>query len=298
MDTVLVTGAQGLIGAAVCRLLASRARPFVATDWRAGEGVTALDVSDGAAVEALADRSPFGSIVHCAAYSGPMVEADRPAELVRVNVGGTVNLLEVMRKRGLSRISYCSSVSAIGPTQARSDGTLIPAPSTVYGATKTACEHILEGYRIEHGVDSVSLRFPHVYGPRRSTACAIKTMVLDAIAGRTTRLGASGGVPTQFIHADDAALALVTALDAPVLPARRYMATGGEFLPMSEVVAIVRDVVPGARVEVEPGMESAYEMQQEFDVSPIARDIGFTPKVRLREGIRSTWETLAREAGR
>ena len=227
-----------------------------------------------------------------------MVEADRPAELVRVNVGGTVNLLDVMRKRGLRRMAYCSSVSAIGPTHEKSDGTLIPAPSTVYGATKTACEHILEGYRIEHGVDSVSLRFPHVYGPRRGTACAIKTMILDAIAGRTTRLGPSGDVPTQYIHADDAALALVTALDAPALPARRYMATGGEFLPMAAVAAIVREVVPGARVEIEPGMASTYEVQQEFDVTPIARDIGFRPLVRLRDGIRSTWETLAREAGR
>ncbi|GGO62970.1 UDP-glucose 4-epimerase [Roseovarius pacificus] len=288
-DKVLVTGANGLVGGAICALLAGKGVPFVAMDRNAASGVTAFDITDYAALEDFALQRGVTSVIHCAALSGPMVKADRPADVCVINIGGTVNLLELMRKNGLRRLVFCSSVSAIGPTDTASDGYIIPAPTSVYGATKAACEHILDAYRLEHSVDSVSLRFSAVYGPRRQTDCPIRTMLIDAHAGRETVFGEVGDFPTQFIHVDDAALALLAALRANDLPCRRYMATGGEFMKLSDVARIVQDTVPGARVRISPGMQSPYEAQEEFDVTPIARDLGFRPSISLRHGIVDTY---------
>ena len=222
-----------------------------------------------------------------------MVSADNPASIAAVNIGGTVNILEIARLHGVRRVVYCSSVSALGPTSVPSDGNIVPRPTTVYGATKAACEHVLEGYRLEHGVDSVSLRFPAIYGPRRQTDCAIRTMLLDAVANRETKFAEGADFPTQFIHVDDAAESLIAAMNAPTLKRRAYMVTGGEVMPLSKVAEIVRRVVPGAKISIGPGLHPKYEAQAAFDIRAATDDLGFTPAIRLEDGVRSTFRSLS-----
>lgn len=294
--TILVTGALGLVGEAVTRLLRVAGVDVLAVDRVSGDGVLACDVTDIHRLHGLALAHDLGAAIHCAAFSGPMVSADNPPAIASVNIIGTVNVLEIARLHGLCRVVYCSSISAIGPTDAFSDGRLILAPTSVYGASKAACEHLLEGYRLEHGVDSISLRFPAIYGPRRQTDCSIRAMLLDAKAGRPTRFSTGADFPTQYIHADDAARALITALGAEAPPRRAYMVTGGQFMPLADVVALVRKVVPSADIEIGPGMHPSYEAQAEFDNEPARQDLGFSPQITLEQGIRDTWRALG--AGR
>lgn len=290
---VLVTGAAGLLGHAVCRRLAELEIPVVAIDRSAADGVLDCDVGDIHRLHAIAIEHRLENIIHCAAHSGPMVSADNPASIAAVNIGGTVNILELARLHGLRRVVYCSSVSAIGPTSGPSDGNIVPRPTTVYGATKAACEHVLEAYRLEHGIDSVSLRFPAIYGPRRRTDCAIRTMLLDAVARRETKFAEGADFPTQFIHVDDAAESLVAAMNAPTLRKRAYMVTGGEFMPLSKVAEVVRRVVPDAQISIGPGMHPKYEAQGAFDIKPAEEDLGFAPVISLEDGVRRTFRSLS-----
>lgn len=287
-ETVLLTGASGLIGRYVHRMLRERGDKVVAIDRIAGDDVLACDLSEVHRLHELGSEATV--IIHCGAISGPMVARDNPYLIVQSNIVGTANILELARVKGMRRVVYCSSVSAFGNTPAGLD--LVPEdvvlkPTSVYGASKAAGEQLLEGYRQQHGVDSVSLRPGWVYGPGRTTDCAIRTMIEDAQAERPTSFPFGRDFYRQYVHVQDVADAILLALDAKELPRRSYTINGGTYLTLGDVAAIVRKVLPSARIEMGPGGDPIDDVQARFDLSAAERDLGFRPRIGLEEGIRS-----------
>lgn len=287
-ETVLLTGASGLIGRYVHRMLRERGDKVVAIDRIEGDDVLACDLSEVHRLHELGSEA--AAIIHCGAISGPMVARDNPYLIVQSNIVGTANVLEFARVKGMRRVVYCSSVSAFGNTPAGLD--LVPEdvvlkPTSVYGASKAAGEQLLEGYRQQHGVDSVSLRPGWVYGPGRTTDCAIRTMIEDAQAGRPTSFPFGRDFYRQYVHVQDVADAILLALDAKELPRRSYTINGGTYLTLGDVAAIVRKVLPSARIEMGPGGDPIDDVQARFDLSAAERDLGFRPRIGLEEGIRS-----------
>ena len=306
-QTILVTGAGGLLGKAVCDRLRQDGQRVIATDLVASSSgsraVLLADLTDIHRLHAITADGPLDGIVHCGAFSGPMVGIDNPYRLVSVNVMGTVNLLELARIRKCRRIVCCSSTSAYGPTPRApvAPGPVAPvpvpedvalAPSSVYGATKAALEPLVAGYARQHGVDGVALRLSWIYGPGRTTDCVIRTMLTDALHGRITRLAWGQDFHRQFLHVDDAARALVLALQAPPLPRRVYTITGERHLTLGELAGIVRDLLPGADIALEPGPDPLDDDQAQFDTAAARRDLGFMPAISLEDGIRGYAEWL------
>jgi nucleoside-diphosphate-sugar epimerase len=296
--TILVTGAAGLIGNAVCRALQSNGQEVVAIDRVAVtiEGVTVeeCDVTNIHGLHAIARRHRLSGIVHCGAFSGPMVAADSPALMVNVNIVGTANLLELSRQVGAVRVVFCSSTSAVGPTGDGVHGEdIVLRPTSVYGASKAASEHLVRSYRLQHGVDGVSLRISWVYGPRRTTSCAVRQMLTDAMAGRATKLPFGRDFPRQYIHVDDAVRGLLAALGKGKLPRHEYFVTGGTWLTLGEIAGVVREVMPQARIDIAAGADPVDDKQNRFDISAAARDFGYAPQVGLKDGIAQYRDWLA-----
>ncbi|MFB2552488.1 NAD-dependent epimerase/dehydratase family protein [Ensifer soli] len=293
MEPLLVTGANGLVGHAVCERLKAAGRPFTAIDIVAstadGHSVHAVDVRDVHRLYALADaEGPFGAIVHCGALSGPMLARDNPVLVHDINVTGTVNLLELARVKKTRRVVLCSSVSAYGSTPAGLDRVTEDAPllpSTVYGASKAACEALAHGYAVQHGVDTLSLRIGWVYGPRRTTDCDLREMILAGLKGEVFRRPQGQDAMRQYVHVDDIARALLLAADVASTPRRAYNANGGSCLSVPEVAAIVKTVVPGLETDIGPGWHPDEDVQARFDLSAAERDLGYSPAVPLEEGI-------------
>lgn len=301
-DTILVTGASGLIGQRLLARLVSEGRRVLGIDVAAKPGHRPVEIADLADIHrlhALAGREGVGSVIHCGAVSGPMVLADNPHAIVSINVGGTANILELARVRGMRRVVFTSSTSAFGATvEAESGPDGLPEdvplrPGSVYGATKVAGEQLLAGYRAQHGLDAVAIRLSWVYGPGRTTDCVIRTMIEDAQASRPTSLPFGADFPRQFIHVDDAVDALLRAHDAPACPCPVYTATGGTFLTIGEIGRLVARLLPGADITVAPGPDPLDDHQHRFDTSAIATDLGFQPRQTLESGIRSYADWLA-----
>jgi nucleoside-diphosphate-sugar epimerase len=299
--TILVTGAAGLLGNAVRVLLETNGRKVVAIDRlpAAGDGreIIVCDLGDVHRLHALAVENRITGIVHCGAHSGPMVARDNPHSMVQVNIVGTANMLEITRIHG-ARFVFCSSTSAYGDTP---DGPVpedVPmAPTSVYGASKVASEQLVSAYARQYGVDGVSLRLSWVYGPRRTTDCVIRTMIADALAERPTRIPFGRDFHRQFIHVEDAARALVMALDKPDLPRRTYNVTGGTYLTLAEIAEVVRGVLPGADIELGPGADPVDDTQRRFDISAVERDLGYRPAMSLEQGVSTYADWLRARAG-
>ncbi len=300
---ILVTGALGLVGHAARVALEAAGRPVLAVDRAAGtvEGrpVVAGDVTAVHRLHALArEAGGFAGILHCGAFSGPMVARDDPSAIVAVNITGTANILELARIHGVRRVVFCSSVSACGHTP---DG-LDPVPeatplhpTTVYGASKAAGEALVDGYAAQYGLDGLSLRLGWVYGPRRSTACTLREMLRHALAGRPFQMPFGADQHRQYVHVDDVARALVLALDARQPQQRAYTINGGTCVTLGEIAAIARRVVPGAVIDLAPGPDPEDDRQARFDLGAAARDLGFTARIGLEEGLAGYAAWLARQ---
>jgi UDP-glucuronate 4-epimerase len=293
-EIILLTGAAGLIGHAVHHRLRERGDTVVAIDRVGGSDIAACDLTEVHRLHELGSTAT--AIVHCGAISGPMVARDNPHLIVQSNVVGTANILELARVRGMRRVVACSSVSAYGNTPAGLDLVTEDAPlrpTSVYGASKAAGEHLLDGYALQHGLDGVSIRPAWVYGPGRTTECGIRTMILDARAGRPTHFPFGRDFHRQYVHVDDVATALVLALDAEKLPRRNYTITGGSYITLAEVARTVKRVLPQADITVGAGPDPIDDVQARFDISAAERDLGYRPHVTLEDGIRSYADWLA-----
>jgi UDP-glucuronate 4-epimerase len=300
-EPILVTGAAGLIGNSVRAMLESQGRVVLPIDvvgaTEEGKKIIVCDVRDVHRLHELARKERVGAVVHCGAHSGPMVARDNPHSIVQVNIVGTANMLEIARVYG-ARLVFCSSTSVYGSfNSAEPVAEDVPlSPNSVYGASKAAGELLLSGYIQQYGIDGVSLRLSWVYGPRRTTDCVIRTIIEDAQSGRPSRIPFGRGFYRQYIYVDDAARALMGALDAPHLRRRTYTVTGGTYLTMDEIAETIRRVLPNADIDLGPGADPDDGIQPRFDVSAIDRDLGFRPQMSLEDGVRSYAAWLAARA--
>jgi nucleoside-diphosphate-sugar epimerase len=296
----LVTGVAGLIGGAVARRLLADGRPFVASDIApvhgAGHQFVTHDLRDQRWSDIIRQ---FGitKVVHAGGISGPMVLRGQPAEICDINLQSLAGLLETARILGLERVVWFSSITAYGdrPDLAAVSEQTPLQPSTIYAATKAAGEALLTGYNQEYGVDGVALRVASCYGPGRTTSCLIRTIIEDALAGRVTKVKPAMNRSRQHIFVEDVVDAVIAGLQAPTLTERIFNIGPGRMRSLEEIVAGVREVVPGAKVDPdEDGLA-----WNTFGVGPLLidaaqRHLGFEPRTSLASGARQTRDWVER----
>lgn len=291
-ETVVVTGAGGLIGRPVIQALAARGTRVIALDRDQADfdhpaiASFAADLADLPRAHALLAAHKADALIHCGAVSGPMVATDNPFWICKINITGTANLLEAARAHGLRRVVYCSSITAYGPT---GDGPITEdhalRPTNVYGGTKAAGEHVLAGYRYQHGLDGLALRIGWVYGPGRRTACVLREAIKSALDGRRAVLPGPAEFPRQYAYIDDVVTGILAALDAPNAPSLAYNLTGGSFLGLGEVCDVLRRVLPDSDIVLDESADPGDDHQGQLDLTRIGRELDFEPAVSIEDGI-------------
>ena len=304
----LVTGALGCIGAWIARTLVREGIPVAAFDLadddarlrlimapEEREHVTLIrgDVTDLEQVERALDEHGVTHVVHLAALLIPLARADPPRGAL-VNVVGTTNVFEAVRRRGdrIGGLAYASSAAVydVADTPAAlvaedADG----HPLTLYGVHKLANERTARVYWLDNGVASIGLRPYIVYGPGRDTGMtAGPTLAMEA-ATRGERYTIGWGSRSTLTYAGDAARAFIDAARG---------AGGGAFVfnipgsnaHMREVVAAIRDVVPDAAVDFD---DVTLPFPEEFATGGLPLQV-----TALADGVRETIETFRASAGR
>lgn len=295
--SVLVTGANGLIGYALLQRLARTGISAVGTDLRmtdaAAVPVAPADLRDRDAVYALVERYRPHAIVHAGGVSGPMVAPADPALVFDVNVGGTVNICEAARRHGVERLVFLSSITAYGDQPDERD--VVEATALLatepYGASKAAAEAVVRAF-CRHGVDDTSLRLGGVYGPRRTTDCLIRLMLENALAGRPTRVSYGAGWKRQYVFVEDVVDAILLAIEKRGLPLPAYNITAGTSIPLEEVAAAAKSAVPEVDASFGQGPHPFDNRIGRLDITAAMRDLGYRPRTALVDGIRSYAEWL------
>lgn len=282
---VLVTGASGFLGEAVRRSLAAAGADPVPTDARPAPDVRAVDVCRPDELDEVV--AGVDAVVHLAAMGvsdqGLVAGADADtARAVRVNVEGFVHVVQAAARHGVRRVVWSSSTTVYGPAgdydRDRIDEAAPLRPTTAYGATKAACEHMGAVLSTRLGLPVVSLRLPMVYGPDRWYGGSQKPLVELTAALRT---GGQASVAVwsgdaDWIHVNDSADAL-TALALGDATGSAYHVVGhrGSLAELAGALVAAAGNPTTAVVQAVPG--GAPDIPA-IDDAALRRDTGFSPR--------------------
>lgn len=306
-ERFLVTGALGCIGAWTVRHLVREGTPVVALDLAAdprrlrlimepGELERATiargDITELGSVERVLDEHAISHVLHLAALQVPFCKADPPLG-ARVNVVGTVNVLEAVRRRSqrIRGLVYTSSIGMFDaadadPDTGRLDQAATAHPVTHYGVYKLANEGNARVYWLDDGLSSVGIRPMVVYGPGRDqglTSGPTKA-ILSAVLGRPYEIGFGGR--TLFQYAEDVAATLVLAARRGLEGAHVFN-LGGSLASLEAFVEAIEEAVPEAAglVTVAP---TPLPFPEEIDHAELEAALGPVPVTPLREAVHAT----------
>jgi nucleoside-diphosphate-sugar epimerase len=288
---VLITGGRGFIGAWTARVLLAGGHAVRTFDKQPDRALFEElagphdagrvehrdgDVTDAESVDAAV--AGCDGVVHLAAVLIPTARKD-PLLGAKINVLGTLHVFEAARRHGVRGIAYASSAAVFGPH----DG-IQPRPETHYGAYKLCNEGNARAYWQDAGIRSVGLRPATVYGPGREIGVtADPTLAMRAAAeGNAYTIRFTGATGMDYVED----VATIFARAATETPEGAYaFSLQGQLATIDEVLAAIRDVVPGADVHAEgPALMFAAEL----DESPLLASFPGVPRTSLAEGTRAT----------
>jgi UDP-glucuronate 4-epimerase len=243
---VLVTGAAGFIGAAVCERLLARGERVVGIDnlnsyydpalkearlsrLEASAPTAAwcfqrLELEDGSAIAELFARERPRLVIHLAAQAGVRYSLENPAVYLHSNLVGFGSILEGCRHHGVEHLVYASSSSVYGGNTNLpfTEHQPVNHPVSLYAATKKASELMAHTYSHLYGLAATGLRFFTVYGPWGRPDMAPMLFAKAILAGAPIRVFNQGRMRRDFTYIDDIVTRVIACADKPASADPRF----------------------------------------------------------------------------
>jgi nucleoside-diphosphate-sugar epimerase len=265
------------------------------------------DVTDFDELLDVARRTDVNRIVHAAAIT-PRVERERaePKRIIDVNLGGTINALEVARAlEGFERFVYICSVAAWGGGHQVDvlDEETPSRATTLYGITKHTSERVALRYKELFGLDIVSLRPASVYGPmERETpgyagATELREMLRILAAGQSLLVNSLDGPYHDWTYVEDIAEAVERAWASRNLPHDVYTITCGRLYSIGDMLAAFKRAWPEIEYRVVPERDANYRVSgappgPRPTNDRLRQDFGWVPSTPLDDGVREYLEWI------
>lgn len=302
----LVTGGAGFIGSHVCERLLRAGHSVMAfddlNDFYSPElkrsnirflqglsnsfGFVQGDITNRSAIGELFSSLRFDQVIHLAARAGVRPSLQEPALYQRVNVEGTVNLLEVGREHHVKKfiIASSSSVYGVNSKVPFSESDAIFCPISPYAASKLACEALGHVYHHVYGLDIVMLRFFTVYGPRQRPDLAIRKFATLINAGQSIPVFGDGSTARDYTYINDT-LEGILACTRKEFGYAVYNLGESQTVSLNRLIELLESALGKRalihRLPPQPGdvpLTSA-------NIEKARRELGYNPQIKIERGI-------------
>lgn len=303
----LVTGGAGFIGSHLVAGLLARGREVrVLDDLSSGRrefvpGCGDVELLVGDVRDPDTVRRAVGGVevvFHQAALRSVPGSVEDPFAYHDVNVTGTMRLLLAARDAGVRRLVFASSSAVYGEQSVMPlHEKLRPQPISPYGASKLIGEHYCANFSLHYGLETVSLRYFNVFGPRQDPnseyAAVVARFILAARRGVPLEIHGDGEQTRDFIYVENVVDANLAAAEAPGVAGEVFNIACGERLSVLDIARGIEDVLgrplplrhtPARRGDVRDTLA---------DISQARARLGFAPAVSFQEGLRRTVEAFS-----
>lgn len=317
---VLVTGAAGFIGAALCERLLAGGSTVLGVDnlndyydvrlkearlarlaGTPGFEFRRIDIVDRAAMHALFEAQRFDAVVNLAAQAGVRYSVSHPEKYIDANVVGFGNVLEGCRHGGVKHLVYASTSSVYGLNSKLpfSEHDNVDHPVSLYAATKKANELMAHTYAHLFGLPCTGLRFFTVYGPWGRPDMSPFLFVRAMLAGEPIKVFNHGNMRRDFTYIDDIVEGVARVLDHPPeaggrpdspaassAPWRIYNIGNNEPVPLMRYIRMFEDCLGvQAKLELLP-LQPGDVVETAADITLLDEAVGFRPATPVEEGVR------------
>ncbi len=301
----LVTGGAGFIGSHVVDELLRRDHSVaVLDDFSTGREQNLANVCaefelirgsicDHAALQKACHGADF--IIHLAARTSVPRSVEEPLDTNLVNVEGTLRVLLAARDCGARRVVFSASSAAYGesPTLPKVES-MTPAPISPYGVSKFAGELYCQVFTRVYGLETVSLRFFNVFGPRQDPGSAysgvLSRFMLAILEGSDPVVFGDGEQSRDFTYVDNVVDATLRACEAPKVAGRVLNVGTGGRASLNRILKVLEGIC-GRPVHARYEAPRAGDiLHSQADITAAKELLSFAPRVELEEGLRRTWD--------
>ena len=302
----LVTGGAGFIGSHIARaLVAAGARVRVIDDLSTGhlENIKEIggdadfinaSVTDAATLKrALHDVE---LVFHEAAIPSVPRSVKQPRETHDASVNGTFELLLAARDAGVRRVIYAASSSAYGDQlESPKRESMRPDPLTPYAAAKLVGEYYCQVFTRSYGLETVSLRYFNVFGPRQDPSSqysgVISRFIFALEAGESPTIYGDGEQSRDFTYVANAVDANLLAAEAPDVSGKVFNVANGKSITINEVLDVLKRLTGRNAITAEYAPARLGDVRDSLaDLQAASSVLGYQPKVGLEEGLQRTLE--------
>ncbi len=306
----LITGGAGFIGSSIAEaLLATGERVRILDDFSSGrrenlEGLPGrVEVLEGTIVDpSIVAKAMAGvqTVFHEAAIPSVVRSVENPQATMLAGVQGTTVVLDEARHMGVRRVVFAASSSAYGdtPTLPKVE-TMDAQPLSPYAAAKLTGEQLMRIFAQLYGIETVSLRYFNVFGPRQDPkseyAAVIPKFITAAIKKERAIVHGDGEQTRDFCYIDNAVRAnLLAAGTSRKLRGEVVNVACGERTSLNQLLKYVAELA-GTHVEPDHRAPRAGDVRDSLADIRAARDLlGYEPSVDVRDGLKRTFSAFQR----
>lgn len=266
------------------------------------------DISDKQLIMSLFEKYHFDMVVNLAAQAGVRYSIENPDAYINSNIIGFYNILEACRHYPVNHLIYASSSSVYGGNKKIPFSTddKVDNPVSLYAATKKSNELMAHCYSKLYNIPTTGLRFFTVYGPAGRPDMAYFGFTDKLVKGETIKIFNYGNCKRDFTYVDDIVEGIIRVMrkpptkkngedGLPIPPYALYNIGGGTPENLMDFVQILSEELIRAKI-----LPADFDINQHMELVPmqagdvpityadssaLERDFGFTPKIKLREGL-------------